>query len=61
MLPTQTLETLVSFLGQSMGQIIVFSEDKLNLNVRKQVVETLVDENELTLNIKSFYMIKEKC
>lgn len=44
MLPTQTLETLVSFLGQSMGQIIVFSEDKLNLNVRKQVVETLVDE-----------------
>lgn len=60
MLPTQTLETLVSFLGQSMGQIIVFSEDKLNLNVRKQVVETLVDENELTLNIKSFLYDKRK-
>lgn len=43
-----------------MGQIIVFSEDKLNLNVRKQVVETLVDENELTLNIKSFLYDKRK-
>lgn len=60
MLSAQTLEALVIFLEQSMGQIIVFSEDKINLNVRKQVVDTLVDENDLTINIKSFLYDKRK-
>ena len=60
MLSQQTLDALVSFLEQQIGQIIIFSEVEINLNVRKQVVQTLVDENDLTLNIKSFLYDKRK-
>lgn len=60
MLSQQTLDALVSFLEQQIGQIIIFSEVEINLNVRKQVVQTLVDEKDLTLNIKSFLYDKRK-
>ena len=60
MLSSQSLDALVNFLEQQIGQIIIFSEDEINLNVRKQVVETLIDENDLTLNIKSFLYDKRK-
>lgn len=60
MLSSQTLDTLVNFLERQIGQIIIFSEDEINLNVRKQVVETLADEKDLTMNIKAFLYDKRK-
>lgn len=50
----------MTFLENYVGQIIIFSENDIVLNVRKQVVQTLVKKNDLTLNIKDFCMIKEK-
>lgn len=60
MLSLQTLAALISFLEQQIGHIIIFSEDEINLNVRKQVLETLVDENDLTVHIKPFLYNKRK-
>lgn len=48
------------FLKQSIAQVIVFSEDKVNLNVRKQVVDALVYEETLTLKIKPFLYDRRK-
>lgn len=59
-LPSKTLETLVCFLKQQIGQIIIFSENSIDLNIRKQVVETFVDKNVLTMNIKPFLYDKRK-
>ena len=47
MLFSRTLDTLINFLEKYMSQIIVCSEENINLNVRNQVVETLVDEHDL--------------
>lgn len=60
LLSSQTLDALVAFLGNYVGQIIIFSEDDINLNVRKQVVQALVKKNDLTLNIKDFLYDKRK-
>jgi len=60
LLSAQTLDSLVSFLESYMGQIIIFCEDDIDINVRKQVIETLVDEKQLTLNIKAFLYDKRK-
>ena len=60
MLQSETLHTLIMFLKQSIAQVIVFSEDKVNLNVRKQVVDALVYEETLTLKIKPFLYDRRK-
>ena len=60
LLSQQTLETLICFLESKMGQIIVFIEDEFDLNVRKQVVQSLVDEDDLKLKIKPFLYDKRK-
>lgn len=60
MLSSRTLGTLINFLEKHMSQIIVCSEEKINLNVRNQVVEILVHEHDLTLNIKPFLYDKRK-
>lgn len=59
MLTPRTLDNLMNILKEYMGQIIVFREDKINLDVRNQVVDTVLD-NELTLNIKPFLYDKRK-
>lgn len=60
MLSSRTLNKLMNFLEKQMSQIIVCSEDHIDLNVRKQVVDTLVHEDDLTLNIKPFLYDKRK-
>lgn len=60
LLSSQTLDVLVTFLENYVGQIIIFSENDIVLNVRKQVVQTLVKKNDLTLNIKDFLYDKRK-
>lgn len=60
MLSSRTLDKLMNFLEKQMSQIIVCSEDHIDLNVRKQVVDTLVHEDDLTLNIKPFLYDKRK-
>ena len=41
------------------GQIIIFSEEKINLNIRKQVVDVMVEES-LHIDIKPFLYVKRK-
>ena len=60
LMTTETLNALISFLEIDMGQVIIFSEDKLEMNVRKKVVEALVDDDTVTLNIKPFLYDKRK-
>lgn len=60
MLSSRTLDTLINFMEKQMSQIIICSEEHIDLNVRKQVVERLVHEDDLTLNIKPFLYDKRK-
>lgn len=59
LLNENTFNKLLSFLDDSCGQIIIFSEEKINLNIRKQVVDAMVEEN-LQIAIKPFLYVKRK-
>lgn len=53
-------ETLLSFLEVNSEKIILFSEENLDLNIRKQVVDAMVERNLLQLRIKPFLYIKRR-
>lgn len=59
LLNENTFNRLISFLDDSCGHIIIFSEGKINLNIRKQVVDAMVEEN-LQITIKPFLYVKRK-
>ena len=56
----EKLEALVDYLAQNMGQIIIFSEDNIDLNLRKQVVDVLANDDKITFKIKPFLYDKRK-
>lgn len=56
----QTLNALVEFLERHVEQVIILSEEKIKLNVRKQVVDALAYEETITLQIKPFLYDKRK-
>jgi len=56
----EVLDVLVDYLAQNMGQIIIFSEEKIELNLKKQVVDVLINDDEITFKIKPFLYDKRK-
>lgn len=59
LLNQNTFNRLLSFLEENCGKIIIFSEEKINLNIRKQVVDAMV-EQDLQIAIKPFLYVKRK-
>lgn len=55
-----TLNTLLDYLEDDFGKIILFSEDKIDLDIRKQVVDLMVESDTLNLTIKPFLYVKRK-
>lgn len=59
LLNENTFNKLLLFMEDNCGQIIIFSEEKINLNIRKQVVDAMVEES-LHIAIKPFLYVKRK-
>lgn len=53
-------ESLMYYLEKNFGTIIIFSEEKINLDIRKQVVDALVEEKTIQISIKPFLYLKRK-
>ncbi len=60
LLQAKTLNKLLEFLELNFGKVIIFTEEKLDLNIRKQVVDIMVDSDTLNLTIKPFLYLKRK-
>lgn len=60
LLQTKTLNILLNFLEENFGKVIVFTEEKLDLDIRKQVVDIMADSGTLNLMIKPFLYVKRK-
>lgn len=60
LLQARTLNNLLKFLKLNFGKIIIFTEEKLDLDIKKQVIDIMVDSNTLNLTIKPFLYIKRK-
>lgn len=55
-----TLNTLLKFLENNFGKIIVFSEEKMDLDIKKQVVDMMIEPDTLNMVIKPFLYVKRK-
>ncbi len=53
-------DTLLTFLENNFEKVIIFSEEKIDLDIRKQVVSAMVEEDLLHLSIKPFLYVKRK-
>ncbi|WP_324824302.1 metallophosphoesterase [Sinanaerobacter sp. ZZT-01] len=53
-------DALIQYLDNNFDQIIIFSEEKLNLDIRKQVVDALIEEETIEISIKPFLYKKRK-
>lgn len=60
LLQTKTLYILLKFLELNFGKVIVFTEEKLDLDIKKQVVDIMADLDTLNLSIKPFLYVKRK-
>ncbi len=54
------LDVLLSFFENNFGKIILFSEEEIDLDIRKQVVDIMVETDTLNLTIKPFLYVKRK-
>lgn len=55
-----TLKVLLGFFEDNFGKIIVFSEEKIDLDIKKQVIDMMVEVDTLNMVIKPFLYIKRK-
>lgn len=60
LLQKKILNVLLEFLEKTFGKVIVFTEEKLDLDIRKQVVDIMVDSAAMFLTIKPFLYVKRK-
>lgn len=60
MIKGSVFEALLSFFETNAGKVILLSEGNLDLNIRKQVVDAMVEQNLLQLRIKPFLYIKRR-
>ena len=51
---------MLKFLENNFGKTIVFSEEKLDLDIKKQVVDMLIEPDTLNIVIKPFLYVKRK-
>lgn len=54
------LDTLIKFFEEQCGKIIIISENKIELDIRKQVVDAMVEKQSLNITIKPFLYVKRK-
>ena len=52
--------TLLKLLGENFGKIVLFSDEKIELDIRKRVVEAMVERETLNISIKPFLYVKRK-
>jgi len=60
LLPTNILNTLLKFLDNNFGKIIVFSEEEIDLDIKKQVVDMMIEPDTVNMTIKPFLYVKRK-
>ena len=60
LLQIKTLKILLEFLERNFGKVIVFTEEKLDLDIKKQVVNIMVESDTLNLTMKPFLYVKRK-
>ncbi|SHI86667.1 Calcineurin-like phosphoesterase [Dethiosulfatibacter aminovorans DSM 17477] len=56
----KTFNRLMQYLENNFSTIIVFCEEKINFDIRNQVVDALVDEKTIQMSIKPFLYLKRK-
>ena len=54
------MDTLLKFFDDYFEKIIVFSEEKMDLNIKKQVVDMLVESDTVNMKIKPFLYVKRR-
>lgn len=54
------LQSLVRFLESNFGLVILFTEEKMDLNIKKQVVDVMVEPDTLNMMIKPFLYVSRK-
>ena len=60
LIPQNILNTLFKFLESNFGKVIVFSEEKMDLDIKKQVVDVMIEPDTLNMMIKPFLYVKRK-
>lgn len=60
MLVGPVLDKLIEVLKEECGKIFVFADEKIEINVRKQVVNAMVEKDVLHISIKPFLYVKRK-
>ncbi len=60
LIPEKTLKLLLEVFDSYFGKIIIFTEEKLELDIKKQVVDIMVEADTLYLTIKPFLYVKRK-
>lgn len=60
LLQIRILNILLEFLQKNFEKVIIFTEEKLDLDIKRQVVDIMVDSSTLNLTIKPFLYVKRK-
>lgn len=60
MISSNVFYKLISYLESNFGKLFLFSEEKIDLNIRKQVVDIMSNTDSLNLTIKPFLYVKRK-
>lgn len=55
-----TFEKIIELFEGIFSKIIIFSEERINFDIHKQVVETLVNKKVIEIDIKPFWYTKRK-
>lgn len=58
LIPQNILNTLLKFLDNNFGKIIVFNEEQMDLDIKKQVVEMMIEPDTVNMIIKPFLYVK---
>ncbi len=60
LIPQNTFNTLLKFFEKCFGKIVVFSEEKIDLDIKRQVVDLMIEQDTLNMMIKPFLYVKRK-
>lgn len=55
-----TLDILLKYLEDNFAKIIVLSEEKMDLDIKKQVIDVMIEPDSLNMVIKPFLYVKRK-
>lgn len=60
LIPQNIFNTLLKFFEKHFGKIVVFSEEKIDLDIKRQVVDMMIKQDTLNMMIKPFLYVKRK-